>query len=136
MELARIGGTPPENYLTMIYTFKDIMSLVPVVCSFFWGFRALGLVGATLVGFVNATWAELIYFAPHTLTEVVAGNTFAFALYLAIIAKESVTVPASSFTRLTCFANGYRIRTNQLDEPVCIWLRRRTCAGDDAVSSD
>ena len=88
------------------------------------------------VGFVNATWAELIYFAPHTLTEVVAGNTFVFALYLAIIAKESVTVPASSFTRLTCFANGYRIRTNQLDEPVCIWLRRRTCAGDDAVSSD
>jgi hypothetical protein len=54
----------------------------------------------------------------------------------AIIAKESVTVRASSFTRLTCFANGYRIRTNQLDEPVCIWLRRRTCAGDDAVSSD
>jgi len=26
----------------------------------------------------------------------------------AIIAKESVTAPASSFTRLTCFANGYR----------------------------
>ena len=34
MELARIGGTPPENYLTMIYTFMDITSLIPVACSF------------------------------------------------------------------------------------------------------
>jgi hypothetical protein len=25
MELARIGGIPPENYLTVIYTFMDIM---------------------------------------------------------------------------------------------------------------
>jgi hypothetical protein len=53
MELARIGGIPPENYLTVIYTFMDIMSLVPVACSFFWGFRAFGLVGATVVEFVN-----------------------------------------------------------------------------------
>jgi hypothetical protein len=39
-------GDPPENYLTVVYTLMDIMSLVPVACSFFWGFRAFGLVGS------------------------------------------------------------------------------------------
>jgi len=91
MELARIGGTPPENYLTVIYTFMDIMSLVPVACSFFWGFRAFGPVGAIAVGFVSATSAELIYFAPHTLTEVAAGNTFVLALYLAYPDRRGVS---------------------------------------------
>lgn len=73
----------PENYQTVIYIFMDILSLLPVACGFLWGLRAFGLVGALVVGFVNASWPELLYFAPHTLTEFAAGNIFVSALYLA-----------------------------------------------------
>jgi GPI mannosyltransferase 3 len=83
MDLSRLGGRAPDNYLAVIHTFMDLVSLIPVACGFFWGLRAFGLGGAILVGWVTATWAELIYFAPHTLTEVVAGNVLVAALYLA-----------------------------------------------------
>jgi hypothetical protein len=45
----------------------------------------------------------------------------------AIIAKQSVIVPERSFVRQVCFDNGYKVRTNQLAEPVCIWRRPGTC---------
>jgi hypothetical protein len=51
----------------------------------------------------------------------------------AIVTKQSTTVPEPPFARRTCFANGYKwgtMRTNQLEEPVCIWLRPGTCARD------
>lgn len=83
MEAARIGGTPPDNYLRTIHVFMDLVSLLPIVCGFLWGRLAFGLAGGIVVGVVNATWAELIYFAPHTLTEVVAGDVLVLALYLA-----------------------------------------------------
>jgi phosphatidylinositol glycan class B len=64
MDLSRLGGRAPDNYLAVIHTFMDLVSLIPVACGFFWGLRAFGLGGAILVGWVTATWAELIYFAP------------------------------------------------------------------------
>jgi hypothetical protein len=90
MKLSRLGGRPPDNYLTVIYTFMDLVSLIPVACGFLWGRRTFGLGGAILVGFVTATWAELIYFAPHTLTEVAAGSVLAAALYLAYPDRSEV----------------------------------------------
>lgn len=83
MNISRFGGRPPDNYLAVIYTVMDLISLLPVACGFLWGRRAFGLGGAIIVGFVTATWAELVYFAPHTLTEVAAGNVLVLALYLA-----------------------------------------------------
>jgi hypothetical protein len=91
IEIARLAGSTPENYPTVIYIFMDIMSLLPVACGFFWGLRAFGLVGAVVVGFVNASWPELVYFAPHTLTEVAAGNIFTSALYLAYPDRRAVS---------------------------------------------
>src|SRR5262249_55372465 len=90
MELARIGGAPPDNYLRLIHVFMDLLSLLPIVCGFFWGRGAFGLAGGVVVGLVNATWVELIYFAAHTLTEVAAGNVFVLALYLAYPEREGV----------------------------------------------
>ena len=90
MDLGRLWGRAPDNYLTAIYTFMDLVSLIPVACSFLWGLRVFGLGGAILVGFVTATWAELIYFAPHTLTEVAAGSVLALALYLAYPDRREV----------------------------------------------
>src|SRR5262245_733815 len=89
MEVARLAGSRPEDP-TAIYVFMDILSLLPVVCGFLWGLRAFGLVGAVVVGFVNASWPDLVYFAPHTLTEVAAGNVFVSALYVAYPDRQQV----------------------------------------------
>jgi hypothetical protein len=90
MELGRLAGPAPDNSLAVIYTVMDLVSLIPVACGFLWGLRAFGLAGAIVVGFVTAVWAELIYFAPHTLSEVVAGNILASALYLAYPDRREV----------------------------------------------
>jgi GPI mannosyltransferase 3 len=90
MEIAKLAGSRPENP-TAIYIFMDILSLLPVVCGFLWGLRAFGLAGAVVVGFVNASWPDLIYFAPHTLTEVAAGNVFVSALYVAYPDRQEVS---------------------------------------------
>jgi phosphatidylinositol glycan class B len=90
MDLSRLWGRTPDNYLAVIYTFMDFVSLIPVTCGFLWGLRVFGLSGAILVGFVTATWAELIYFAPHTLTEVAAGSVLASALYIAYPDRREV----------------------------------------------
>jgi hypothetical protein len=91
MKIARLTGSTPENYPTVIYIFMDILSLLAVVCGFLWGRRAFGIVGAVVVGFVNASWPDLVYFAPHTLTEVAAGDLFILALYLAYPDRQEVT---------------------------------------------
>jgi GPI mannosyltransferase 3 len=83
IELSKLWGRMPDNYLAIIHIIMDLVSLIPVACGFLWGLRVFGLSGAILVGFVTSTWADLIYFAPHTLTEVAAGNVLALALYLA-----------------------------------------------------
>jgi GPI mannosyltransferase 3 len=44
-----------------------------------------------------------------------------------LIADESVTIPNPGFDRRTCFPNGYKVRTNQLAEPVCVWVRGGSC---------
>jgi GPI mannosyltransferase 3 len=90
MDLSSFWGRAPENYLAVIHIFMDLVSLVPVVCGFLWGLRIFGLGAAIVVGFVTATWAELIYFAPHTLTEVAAGNLLPCALYLAYPDRHEV----------------------------------------------
>jgi hypothetical protein len=91
MDLSRHWGRAPDNYLAVIYTVMDLVSLIPVACGFLWGLRVFGLGGAILVGFVTATWAELIYFAPHTLNEVAAGSVLASALYLAYPDRREVS---------------------------------------------
>jgi GPI mannosyltransferase 3 len=90
MDLSSLWGRAPDNYLVVIYTVMDLVSLIPVACGFYWGHRVFGLGGAILVGFVTATWAELIYFAPHTLTEVAAGSVLALALYLSYPDRREV----------------------------------------------
>jgi phosphatidylinositol glycan class B len=90
MDLSRLWGQGPDNYLVVIHIVMDLISLIPVVCGFLWGLRVFGLGGAILVGFVTASWADLIYFAPHTLTEVAAGNLLPLALYLAYPDRHEV----------------------------------------------
>jgi GPI mannosyltransferase 3 len=90
MDLSKFWGRTPDNYLDVIHIVMDLVSLIPVACGFLWGLRLFGLGGAMLVGFVTATWAELIYFAPHTLTEVAAGSVLASALYVAYPDRREV----------------------------------------------
>ena len=90
MDLSRPWGQGPDNYLAVIHIVMDLVSLTPVVCGFLWGLRIFGLGGAVVVGFVTATWAELIYFAPHTLTEVMGGSLLVWGLYLAYPDRREV----------------------------------------------
>jgi GPI mannosyltransferase 3 len=83
MELSRQAGRAPDNYLAVIHSVMDLVSIIPIACGFLWGLRVFDLGGAILVGFVIAIWPDLIYFAPHTLTEVAAGNILPAGFYLA-----------------------------------------------------
>jgi len=90
MDLSRLWGGGPDDYLAVIHIVMDMVSLLPIACGFLWGLRVFGLGGAIVVGFVTATGADLIYFAPHTLTEVAGGSVLAWALYLAYPDRREV----------------------------------------------
>jgi hypothetical protein len=52
-----------------------------VICGYLWGWRIGGLQTALAVGGINAVWFELVYFAPHTLSENLAADALVTALY-------------------------------------------------------
>ncbi len=77
------GSQNPDVILLPVAVFMSLASTTTVICGYLWGYRFGGRRGAVIVGAVNALWVELVYFAPHTLTEVLAGNCLVAALYLA-----------------------------------------------------
>jgi GPI mannosyltransferase 3 len=72
----------PATYLNAVAGFMALLSLSTVICGFIWGRRAGGLTGAIITGFITTIWFELIYFAPRTLTEVMAANFLVVAVCL------------------------------------------------------
>jgi phosphatidylinositol glycan class B len=81
--LAGLVKHDPNTSVRVVYFVMALFSLVPVACGFLWGLRAAGMFGAIVVGLVTATFADLVYFAPHTLNDVLAGHAFILGLYLA-----------------------------------------------------
>jgi hypothetical protein len=124
MHLSSLWGRAPDNYLAAIHSFIDVVSLIPVACGFLWGLCIFGLREAIVVGFATATWAKLIYFAPHTLTEVVAGNLLPWALYLAYPDRHEVR-PERLFAVALSYRTGYHRRG-------CLYLRIAGAAVDSA----
>ena len=59
------------------------LSLTPVTIGFLWGDRLKGPAGGLFVGGVAAVWPDLIYMAPHPLTDVFASHLLLLALYAA-----------------------------------------------------
>jgi hypothetical protein len=72
----------PDVYIGAITVFMSLLSLSIVVCALEWGRRTGGWRGAIIAGFMAATWFELIYYGPHTLSEVMATNFLVVAVCL------------------------------------------------------
>ena len=82
MEFARIFGDGPAFYLPIIGVAMATLGATSALCAFMWGQRFYGLWGGVLAGTFTAMWIDLCYFAPRTLSEVVAGHVLVIGLYL------------------------------------------------------
>ena len=82
--IGRRFGADPGAGLTAVRLFLIAVSLVPVAVAYRWGERLRGLRGGLTVGGFAAVWVDLIYFAPHPLSDVIAGDVLMGALYAAL----------------------------------------------------
>jgi hypothetical protein len=82
MEIGRIFGNSPEVSAMSVATFMSVLSLVPVICGFLWGWRIAGFPGALTAGVLNAFWFEIVYFSPHAVSENLAADALVLGLYL------------------------------------------------------
>ena len=82
MTLAKLHGDDPLTSTLLVTLFVTLCSLAPVLCAYLWGYRFGGLGGAVIGGGFAAVWIDLVYFSTHPLTEVIAGQSLAMALYL------------------------------------------------------
>jgi hypothetical protein len=75
----------PAPYLGVkaVTGVMSVLSLTLVVAAWQWGRRAGGWLGGTVTGFLTAVWFELIYFAPHTLSETIATDALVLGALLA-----------------------------------------------------
>lgn len=83
MWLCRLFSESPEFGLAIVAITMSLLSLVPVVCGFLWGRNVGGFLGAIAVGTLNAFWFEMVYFAPHALSETLAADFLVAGLYVA-----------------------------------------------------
>ena len=77
-----LGFTRPDAYLFLIAAVLSALSLSVVVTGFLWAYRVRGIVAAFITAALCSIWFELIYFAPKSLTEVVAAHLLVIAVYL------------------------------------------------------
>ncbi len=80
---AGLGYSQPEAYGVLIASVLSVLSLSVVLSGFLWAYRVQGIAAAFITATLCSVWFELIYFAPKTLTEVVAAHTLVIAVYLA-----------------------------------------------------
>jgi len=83
MEFARIFGDGPDFYMPVIGIAFAALSASSALCAFLWGRRFYGLPGGIVAGAFAALWIDLVYFAPHPLSEVAAAHVLVIGAYLA-----------------------------------------------------
>lgn len=82
--LGSLFGSSPASKLIPVQIFMVLASLVPVGVGYRWGERLDGIRGGLVVGGLLALWVDLLYFAPHPLSDVIAGDVLMAALYTAL----------------------------------------------------
>jgi hypothetical protein len=82
--VGRLFGANPALQMLPVQLFMVACSLVPVGVAWRWGERLGGVRGGAIVGGVAALWVDLIFFAPHPLTDVIAGDVLMGGLYAAL----------------------------------------------------
>lgn len=88
MRLTDWIGDGSSGYLIGVTIFLCLLSLLPVLIGFLWGYRTNGLVGAIITAIVCSVWFELIYFAPKALTEVLAAHFLLAGVYLGVYSNS------------------------------------------------
>lgn len=84
LRLGRLFGSDPAFKLISIQICMVLFSLIPVAVAYRWGERLDGLRGGLVVGGFVTVWVDLIYFAPHPLSDVIAGDVLMAGLYAAL----------------------------------------------------
>ncbi len=82
IRLGLLISTSPQFYLGAVSLFLSCTSLVIIIAAYLWGSEAAGQTGAVVCGFFAAVWYELVYFAPHALSETFATNFLVVACLL------------------------------------------------------
>jgi len=84
LSVGRLFGPDQALGIIPVQLFMVGCSLFPVGVAYRWGERLGGVRGGAIVGGVVALWVDLIYFAPHPLSDVIAGDVLMGALYAAM----------------------------------------------------
>lgn len=81
------GGGQPA-YAGAIDILMTLLSLSVVAVGFGVGGRFYGRASALLIGLLCAVWFEFVYFAPKTLTEVIAAHVLIIAIWFILTAPH------------------------------------------------
>jgi len=82
--LGHLFGSGPAFKLIPVQLFMVLCSLIPVAAAYRWGERLDGVRSGLIVGGFVAVWVDLLYFAAHPLSDVIAADIFMAALYAAL----------------------------------------------------
>lgn len=82
--LGHLFGSDPGFKLIPVQLFMVLCSLIPVAVAWRWGERLDGVRGGVIVGGFVALWADLLYMAPHPLSDVIASDVLMVGLYAAL----------------------------------------------------
>ncbi len=84
MWVGRLAGTDPTAEMIPVRLLMIAASLIPVATAYRWGERVRGLQGGVITGGFVAVWVDLVYMAPHTLSDVIASDVLMAGLYAAL----------------------------------------------------
>lgn len=84
MAAGRLLGPDPALEIVPTRLFLIAASLVPVWAAYRWGERLDGARGGLIVGGFVTAWVDLIYIAPHPLSDVIASDVLMAGLYAAL----------------------------------------------------
>lgn len=82
--LGHLFGSAPAFKLIPVQLFMVLCSLIPVAVAYRWGERLDGVRGGVIVGGFVAVWVDLLYMAPHPLSDVIASDVLMAGLYAAL----------------------------------------------------
>jgi hypothetical protein len=81
--VAGLFGSAPAVGLTAVALFMALLSLLPVAVAYRWGERLEGAGGGLIAGSIAAIWIDMLYFAPHPLSDVIASDVMMVGFYAA-----------------------------------------------------
>jgi len=82
-------GSGSDGYLLGITIVLALISLTTIWFAFAWAYRVSGTSAAVIAGLGSVFWYELIYFAPKSFNEVLAGHLLLPGLYLGVYGPEN-----------------------------------------------